>query len=280
MKLALLLFLCIFGFQPRHIHAAQALEKEPISLFIVIPSYNNELWCINNLTSIAEQKYPHWQAYYINDNSTDNTLTLVQRFIKKNKLQNKIKVINNSKRVGALANTYNAIQKANPKSVVIMVDGDDRLKDENVFEYVASTYKNNPNVWLTYGNYIAEPTFRRSVCGLFPEEIVKNNNFRNYKYITGHLRTFYAGLFQLIKKQDLLDQNGEFLKSAGDVATMMPMMEMASLGHYRFIPKILYIYNVGNPICDHNNRPVQRDCSLYVRAKKPYAPLKSAPWLK
>ena len=55
---------------------------EPISFFIVIPSYNNALWYKQNLDSIAIQNYPNWHAYYINDHSTDKTGELVERYVK------------------------------------------------------------------------------------------------------------------------------------------------------------------------------------------------------
>jgi len=252
-------------------------SRAPITFFIVIPSFNNESWCLQNLESIAIQSYPHWHAYYINDCSTDKTGALVEEFVKKNHLENKFTIVHNEKRQGALANTYHAIQKADPNDVVMIVDGDDQLVNDGVCTYVASVYRKHPEIWLTYGTYISQPFMRRSVCKKFPKKVRRGNDFRSYKYVSGHLRTFYAGLFQLIKKEDLM-LNSEFLPSAGDVATMLPMLEMASSRHFRYLSKVLYIYRDNNPLNDFRNRPVQKSCSDYVRSLPPYEPLTEASW--
>ncbi|MDB6080784.1 MAG: hypothetical protein JWO53_56 [Chlamydiia bacterium] len=273
MRLFFIVALCLFN-------TLTAAEKQkPISLFVVIPSYNNEQWCIENLSSIITQTYPHWHAYYINDCSKDKTGGMVDEFIKQYNVSDKITVQHNEERHGALANIYSTIQKADPNTVVIIIDGDDKLANKNVFRTIAKIYQKHPEVWLTYGNYLPMPNERKrkSICQEFPKEIMEQTTFRRYKYVTGHLRTFYAGLFQLIKKEDLME-NGEFLPSAGDVATMMPMCEMAALGHIRFVPKILYIYNDANPINDFKNRPVQAHCSHLIRTRPAYKSLRKAPW--
>lgn len=60
----------------------------------------------------------------------------------------------------------------------------------------------------------------------------------------------------------------------GDMAIMLPMLEMSSKGHFRFIKKVLYIYNVENPLNDHRvNAELQRSLDAYIRAKPRYEPL-------
>ena len=253
-------------------------ESNPLHLFVVIPSYNNEKWCIKNIESIAAQIYPYWSACYINDCSTDNTGLLVEQYIQDNNLQEKIHLIHNKERRGMLANTYLAIQMAKPDWVVLTVDGDDYLLYDKVFDYVANVYSQNNDVWLTYGNWISDPPGHPFChCKPFPEEVLRENSFRKWRYNSHHLRTFYAGLFQQIAKEDLMNE-GEFFPSAGDVAYMMPMLEMASKGHIHFIKKKFYVYNVANPINDSHNRPLQAQCSKIIRKRLPYTPLEKPIW--
>ena len=270
MKYVFLIFVFLFCHNP--LQAYFTIDRQ-VPLYVVIPSYNNEKYCIENLTSLAQQKYFSWEAVYINDCSEDRTGELVRKFIKKNKLQKKIRLINNKRRCGALENTYNAIKKADPRSVVIILDGDDYLIDDRVFDYIAQVYKRNPHIWLTYGNYIAKPNPRRSVCAPYPAEVIRNHSFRSYKYVSSHLRTFYAALFHKIKKKDLLHK-GKFFPAAGDVATMLPMLEMAAEGHFAFIDKVLYVYRDNNPINDFRKRAtLQRECNEIIRSQTPYKPL-------
>jgi hypothetical protein len=49
---------------------------------------------------------------------------------------------------------------------------------------------------------------------------------------------------------------------------------MASNGHYRFIPKELYVYNTSNPISDFRLKPeLQQAAERQIKRKKPYQAL-------
>jgi hypothetical protein len=95
------------------------------------------------------------------------------------------------------------------------------------------------------------------------------------KWVYGHLRTFYAALFQKIPKEDFL-LNGEFMKAAHDVAFAFPLLEMASKGHFLFINEVLYVYNCANPLSDFRLASrAQGEVAAYVCPKPPYKPLDS-----
>ena len=252
--------------------AALLLAKDP-KLAVVIPSYNNERWVTKNLESIANQTYDNFHIYYINDCSKDKTGQLVDQFVASHNLTNKFTVIHNKERVGALANLYAIISRIAPDTVIATVDGDDWLKHKRVLERVAKEYR-NPYVWMTYGNYITEPASWGSCCDKIPSKVAKKNTFRSYKWVSTHLRTFYAKLFQLIKKEDLM-YNGDFYPMTWDLAFMFPCLEMSAKGHFLFIRDDLYVYNVTNPIRDYStDAKFQHDLDKHIRAQKPYKPLK------
>ena len=93
------------------------------------------------------------------------------------------------------------------------------------------------------------------------------------------MRTFYAGLFKAIRKEDLY-YNGSFFPMCADVATMIPMAEMA-WSHVRFISNILLIYNDGNNLSFfHNKREEQITLHKEISSRTPYEPLKELPFLK
>jgi len=275
MKLKALFFLFLFS---SSFAFGKHKAQEPPFFYVVIPSYNNEQYCIRNLDSIVQQDYPHWKAIYINDLSSDRTGRMVEDYVTRNNLRSKITVQHNWKRKGMLSNIYHAVRKAKPNWVVVTVDGDDTLRGKDVFSYLASVY-HNPDVWMTYGNWESEPKERlKSDNDHIPEYIRATNKFRKYKFCTTQLRTFYAGLFRKIKKRDL-QTKGKFFMAAGDVAFMMPLLEMSSLGHYRFIEKVIYNYNLHNPINDFKvNGGLQSWSAAQVGKKKPYKPLKKATW--
>jgi len=248
-----------------------------VEFAVVIPSYNNEKWVEQNLESVVNQTYKHYHIYYVNDKSTDRTGELVDAFVKQRNLEDRFTVIHNEERAGCpLANFYKVITALPPKTVVVNLDGDDQLAHPNVLSRLAQVYKGKKKkVWLTYGCFRSEPAGYKNSCQPFPLDVLKRNAFRMAPFISSHLRTFYAKLFQKIHKEDLL-YNGAFWPLAGDVALMMPMLEMASKGHIHFMPEVLYIYRIDNPLNEFriDSSMVRVDIENRIRRIRPYKPLK------
>lgn len=274
------IFLFLFATLSYGCFAKEQQKKSTIEFVVVIPSYNNEKWVIKNLQSIVRQSYRNWKIYYIDDSSSDQTGQLVDNFIEEHKIAHKCTVIHNKVRKGALANLYNAINDIAPEKVIVDLDGDDRLADPFVLEYLASIYSEKPvndphAVWLTYGSFKSDPPGYIPHLREFPETIMKAKTFRSYRWISSHLKTFYAKLFHLIKRDDLL-WNGNFFPMASDLAIMFPMLEMASKGHIHFVKKVVHIYNVANPLQDRKvDNQLQVQLEHVIRSKRAYKAVKT-----
>jgi len=240
---------------------------------VVVPSYNNELWVQQNLQSLATQDYSNWSLYYINDCSTDQTGKRAEELVKELHLKSKTTLIHNTERHGALANIYNTVQQCKPHDVIVLLDGDDRLAHSTVLSHLAHVYADS-TVWMTYGSFVCDPPGgTKTTCESIPEKVARKNRFRKHSWVTSHLRTFYAKLFHLIKKEDLLWE-GEFFPTTWDLAIMFPLLEMASHGHYKYIQEVLYVYNTQNPLMDRKiHGKLQRKLGKYIRAKERYQPI-------
>ena len=117
------------------------------------------------------------------------------------------------------------------------------------------------------------PTGELSFDRSFPNDVIKNNSYRNYKFVSSHLRTFKSYLWNSINDEDLRDVDGEYFKVGWDVAFMMPMLEMTG-GKFTYIPNILYVYNRWNPISDDViNSQNQMRVDQLIRTKNPYQKL-------
>ena len=252
-------------------------EEKPF--VIIIPSYNNELFCIANINSALDQRYQNYRIIFINDCSSDNTLKFVKQTVAKSPKRDFVTIIDNTSRQLAFANYYYTIHN-NTKGdeIIITLDGDDMLASPFVLKHLNIVYSNKEKeVWLTYGQmrYLSNPKVKSWICDM-PKKIVEENRFREYTHLPSHLRTFYSWLFKLIDKEDLQD-NGEFYPMTWDVAMMLPMIEMAS-NHFAFIPHVLYIYNDVNSISDHCiDRSLQSNLNIEIRAKPSYYPLPCRP---
>lgn len=249
-----------------------ALEKP---LVIITASYNNIQWCQKYFDSVAHQKYDNWTLIYIDDASTDGTLASIIQLALDYQLEHKITFIKNKKRNGHLCNQYHAIHACPANSIILIIDGDDWLANDTVFETINKAYQDE-NVWLTYGQFWYWKKDKKGFCRPIPPDIIQKNAIREISWRTTHLRTFYAGLFQQIKLEDL-KHNNAFFPFCADVASMFAMIEMAGT-HIKFIPEILYIYNDDNPLSYHHDPTPQRQLEEYIRTMQRYEPLKEKVW--
>jgi len=261
-----LLLSLFFLFSQIIIHASS--QK---NFVVIIPSYNNENWYRFNLDSVLKQKYDQFRVIYIDDASTDRTADLVKEYLALYDMDHKVTLISNWERVGALANIYRAVWMCDSSDIIVTVDGDDWLAHEDVLQTLNEIYS-DPEVWMTYGQFQEYPTGYRGGAALLPMSIIAENSYRDHDWMTTHLRTFYAGLFQKIKREDFLYE-GKFFPVAWDLAFMFPMLEMSGF-HSRFVPEIIYIYNVATPL---NDRKLYLEMQLHlekvIRAKNRYSPI-------
>lgn len=241
-------------------------------IVIIVPSYNNQEWYRYNLSSILDQHYEDYRVVYIDDCCSDNTGALAVKFIADRAATRLIRFIRNPARVGALHNLYNAIHTCGDDEIIILLDGDDWLAHNWVLERIAQAYS-DPDCWMTYGQYRSWPDNTIGCSRETAPEVMKSNSFRDHEWCYSHLRSFYAWLFKLIRREDLIDPAGGFYQMAWDQAIMFPMLEMSG-PRARFISETLYVYNTANPISDYKvDRELQRSLERMIRGRRRYARL-------
>ena len=108
----------------------------------------------------------------------------------------------------------------------------------------------------------------------YPKEVVEKNLYREDDWRASHLRTFKKKLWDNINQQDLIDDDGEYYKTAYDQAMMLPMVEMAR-DRAKYISEILHVYNRANVInVDKQKQKQQYETMLRIRKRKKYERLK------
>ncbi|MGC2310856.1 MAG: glycosyltransferase family 2 protein [Candidatus Babeliaceae bacterium] len=249
----------------------QPIVSPEITFFVIIPTYNNASRCIANIESVAMQEYPYWIAYIVDDCSTDGTADILQAYIDEHQLHDKIILIRNKDRCFALENIYRAVHTwCQDEWVVVFLDGDDKFAQNHVFERLIVEYQKD--AWVTYGQFMQVPKNLRGGAREFPSDVIKYAEFRNYEFISTHLRTCKGWLFKMIKVEDLL-HDSKFYSVGWDVALMFPMLEMSADGHIRFIPDVLYLYTVyENNDHKHSRQKIYKSI-VEIRGKKKYKPL-------
>jgi len=241
---------------------------------ITINTYNHEDWIENCLLSCLEQDYDNFEVIVIDDISTDRTFEICQEIQKK--FPNRLRAIQNKEKIySQVRNILELTRLSKEGSIVISADGDDCLKNNQVLSKLNSVY-NSGEVWMTYGRYEEFPYRDVSVSYYaYPDNVIKGNLFREYRWMASHLRSYRRDLFLKIKEEDFKLPDGEWLDVTGDQAFMLPMLEMSS-ERSRFISDILYVYNVANPTRDGATKVGrQEEVARYIRSKEKYNRLES-----
>lgn len=240
-------------------------------IVVVVPSYKNSKWYERNLSSIVSQDYDNFKVVYTDDCSPDGTADLVEKFIKTHGQTDRVQVIKNTERKGAMHNLYDMIHSCDDDDVIVTLDADDWFAHNKVLSRVAKEYCSG-EVWMTYGSYLDWPGKTRGCSKPIPRHVIDNNAFRKHSWCFSHLRTFKAGIFKKLPENDF-KINGEWMMSAWDLPIMFGVAELSG-NRIRYINDILYMYNNNNPISDHKVRlQEQQNFERIVRSRQPHSKL-------
>ena len=105
-------------------------NRPKISLFL--PTYNKENFISKCVRSIQNQTLKDIEIVIVNDNSSDNTLTILDYFSKTDK---RIKIVNNDKNYGLLYSRAMGILNSTGE-YLMNIDPDDELEGNDALEYL------------------------------------------------------------------------------------------------------------------------------------------------
>ena len=233
---------------------------------VIIPFYNPGEFLEKCVATAMSQRYDNYEVIFINDMSTDDSLSKLPHD------NEKATIINNIVRKTALENIHDAIMNhCDEDDIVVLLDGDDWFPNKKVLSYVDEQYK-ELDCWIMYGQASWTDGRRGFATSYTPEEFA---NVRTMPFKVSHLRTFRAGLYQRMQDQSpgfahLKDGDGNFYRWSYDTAMMFAIMEMAGHEKTHFNDTILYIYNRDNPISeDRVDQQAQWDVHKAVSQKTP-----------
>lgn len=230
----------------------------------VVCVWNAEKYIKNCIRTLKSQKDEDFKVYIIDDMSTDTTVDVIQSLIQGDERFN---LILNQEKKFKLKNLDELITTFDDEDIVIELDGDDFLLNSNVVGDIRRVYSDK-KVWLTNGSFMytnGDPGFSQK-CN--------PNTVRKDAFRFSHLRTWKSFLWKAIPKNYLRDDNGEYFKSAADVAYTFSLLELAGDENYRFLPELYYVYNAESPYNDHKpgsatggGHQEQERCANIIRNK-------------
>lgn len=230
--------------------------KKENKFCFIIPSYNNEEWVIKNIKSILYQNYTNYHIYYTNDMSTDNTLKKLNELVDEYHLKKRITIYNNSEKLYQGLSRYQMYMNENIKDedILVLLDGDDFLYDSYVLNKLNDLYNQN-KILMTYGKFLywsMEKGFE-NIGGnkTYPKDIIKHKQYRNYLFITQHLRTMKKKIIKDIDKKQFYDWNGDIITCCTDLIESFHCLEKTD--KHMNSGEILLIYNKTNSMKYENS---------------------------
>ena len=231
--------------------------KDKIS--IIIPVYNSEQFIDKCLNSIINQTYQNLEIICINDGSTDNSLTVLNKYQKKDK---RIKIID-KKNAGVSAARNDGI-KLSTGEYVTFVDIDDWLELDAI-EALYNTIKKE-NVDVVRGNYCITKNLNNEsisnkgkLYNLKNKKIdisdLKNSKTVIDKIINGKIQCYVWLLF--IKKEII--KNMHFKEEINFMEDTIFYQElMNQINSIYFLDKVTYHYY-------YNPNSLSRAKELYIK---------------
>jgi len=221
---------------------------------VIVEGFNCKDFYKKSLDSIFSQVYENYDVIIIDDCSDDGTGKLIQNYIKENSVEGKIReFIINKKQRYKIANLYNVINNfCKDTDIIVEFSLCDNFLNDKVLLNLNKIYS-DPNIWLTYGNFLYYPYGEIIDVTLdIPEKIIQENALRESEWAYRGdilpngcsyrgLTSYYAGLFKLIKKDDLLyfgensNFKGDFFPFFSNHAVILPMLEMCRNNHFKFL---------------------------------------------
>lgn len=211
---------------------------------VIVTGYNCEKYVEDCINSVLKQTYDNFEVLIYNDGSND----LTREMLKKYEKNNKIKIFNQDKNLGALYGRYH-LNKVATGDIVSFLGMDDMLS-KNALETLNKYY--SPNIKMTYGNWIDYETGKINNIAHYDDEVFKNKNFRKVAWKATALNSFRKEILDLIP-ENLLKYNGNFFMNCTDLAYSFPCLEICSKDEVGVIDEPIYIYR-----SNHKNTTLKR----------------------
>lgn len=213
---------------------------------IFLPLYNVEKFINSTINSVLSQDFTDYEAYFLDDCSTDKTRGIIENFAK---IDKRLKYVKNESQLFSLQNLFKNINHLTGEDdIIVVLDGDDFFASTDTLSKIVSKFRDDQCDFV-YGDFIEIPKNLWVSCGEYDKDTIENKTFRKDAWRCTGIRAFTSKLWRKVKKEDLIDhRTNDFYRFAADQAYTYPMLENASNIGYCDFP--IHIYNKYNPLND------------------------------
>lgn len=190
--------------------------------FISSPFYNCEKYIKQFLLSIISQSYENWHLVLIDDLSTDSSIDIVEDIITKLKVEEKVSIIKNDKKLYEVENVLNSLDLAHDNDIICRIDPDDYLCELDAFKIINEVYKKYDcdTLWTAHRWFDDENVTNINISKHMPDNI----DPYKFEWVSSHLKTFRKYLLDDVDNMNFRGIDNQYIKRAGDQAIYLPAL--------------------------------------------------------
>ncbi len=128
---------------------------------IITPTFNSENSIEKNVKSIINQTYKNFEHIIIDNQSKDNTVSIINKIYRENNLLDSLHIISEPDK--GIADAFNKGIRAAKGEIVGILNSDDRYFNNNVFKKVAEAFKDNETIFVHGDVYFDDPVYGSNI---------------------------------------------------------------------------------------------------------------------
>jgi glycosyltransferase involved in cell wall biosynthesis len=231
---------------------------------VIVPTRNCALWIKDCIKTITSQSFKDFKCVIVDDCSDDDSVKAINNAISHDE---RFSLIVNPQRFGPLFARFVVPKElCTSKTLVITIDGDDKLANPFVFEKIADAFDKGNLVIYGKMQVVFEDKRLGAIYGdAYSIEVKTNKSFRNSKWLCGQPRCFSSSILKYIDEKYLKWEN-KWIPAATDKALFYCLMEIAG-NRIHFINEILYEYHWR--ATHHTNADIQNKYQAILQTMTP-----------
>lgn len=234
----------------------------------IAPVFNASKTLPALLYSILGQSYENWKLLLIDDVSQDSakTIQIVESFNSISNLtseyKNRIQLVCNTEKKWEVENVLSGINQCEDNDILCRIDGDDYLVDMDALNIIDAAYRQSgcDALWTAHRWGMSD----RNISANMPADV----DPYKYQWVSSHLKTWRKYLSNDIKDENYRNQNGDYVRRAGDQAIYLPVLRKAK--SRVFLPRVMYHYHIdeqGGAVYQTDDAKFQHNEAQFLRER-------------
>lgn len=230
---------------------------------LIAPMFNASSTLQRMLHSIYGQSYNNWKIILIDDVSTyvhKERCAEVLRAFKMLKNEDRLHVIWNSTKKWEVENVLNGLDLCDDNDIICRIDADDYLIDLDALAIINAAYVQTKCdiLWTKHRWGFSD----HNISGPMDDNV----DPYQHPWVSSHFKTFRKSLLNGVSDVNFRNENGDYVRRAGDQAVYLPALHNAQ--KRVFLPRAMYHYNIeiDDPsIFQTDDAKFQKDEAVFLR---------------